>query len=94
MPAKAVPEAPTAVKEVKQVPEAAPTMKVMQVKEIPPPKMILRTEDTSLLDDRVYNYIAEHGGEVSLSQAAEELGITVHDLNAAIDRLKNQGRLA
>ncbi len=94
IPAKAVPETPTAVKEVKQVPEAAPTMKVTHVKEIPPPKMILRTEDTSLLDDRVYNCIAEHGGEVSLSQAAEELGITVHDLNAAIDRLKNQGRLA
>jgi len=94
MPAKAVPETPTAVKEVKRVPEAAPTMKVKQVKEIPPPKMIPVTEDTSLLDDRVYNYIVEHGGEIVLSQAVGDLGITVDDLMAAIDRLKNQGRLA
>lgn len=94
MPAKAVPETPTAVKEVKQVPEVAPTMKVKQVKEIPPPKMIPITEDTSLLDDRVYNYVVEHSGEIVLSQAVEELGITVDDLVAVIDRLKNQGRLA
>jgi len=94
MPAKAVPETPTAVKEVKRVPEAVPTMKVKQVKEIPPPKIIPITEDTSLLDDRVYNYIVEHGGEIVLSQAVGDLGITVDDLMAAIDRLKNQGRLA
>jgi hypothetical protein len=93
IPAKAVPETSTAVKEVKRVPEATPTMKVKQVKEIPPPKMIPITEDTSLLDDRVYNYVVEHSGEIVLSQAVEELGITVDDLMAAIDRLKNQGRL-
>jgi len=46
------------------------------------------------LDERVYNYIVEHEGTIALSQAAKDLGITVDELNAAIERLKSQGRLA
>ena len=74
----------------KTVPEAAPTVK--EVKEVPTPK-ITPTVEAPTLDEQVYNYIVEHQGEISLSQAAKDLGITVDDLHAAISRLKNQRRL-
>lgn len=45
------------------------------------------------LDSRVLSYIAEHGGEISLSRATAELGVTRGELLAAIDRLKRSGRL-
>jgi len=76
----------------KTIPEATPAVK--EVKEVPTPKIVPITEATTLLDDRVYNYIVEHEGTIALSQAAKDLGITVDELNAAIDRLKSQGRLA
>jgi len=58
------------------------------VKEVP------TREQALTVDDRVYNYIVEHEGTISLSQAAKDLGISPNELNAAIDRLKSQGRLA
>jgi len=45
------------------------------------------------LEDRVYEYIAGHEGVISLSKAAEELGITVEQLKEVTEKLKREGRL-
>jgi DNA-binding Lrp family transcriptional regulator len=45
------------------------------------------------LDKRVYDYILSHGGEISISQGAQELSISPAALNAAIERLKATGVL-
>ncbi|MGC8961273.1 MAG: hypothetical protein ACP5K1_02350, partial [Candidatus Bathyarchaeia archaeon] len=47
----------------------------------------------SELDRRVLSYIAEHGGEISLSRAAVDLGLSREELLAVIDRLRRSGRL-
>jgi hypothetical protein len=44
-------------------------------------------------DEKVYDYIVNHGGVISLSQASLDLGIPVSDLKEITERLKNQGRL-
>jgi len=87
------PEAAPAGVAAKPVPEAAPSA-VKEVKEVPTPKIIPIAEAAPPLDERVYNYIVAHEGTIALSQAAKDLGITLDELNAAIDRLKSQGRLA
>jgi predicted transcriptional regulator of viral defense system len=46
------------------------------------------------LDDKVYSYIVEHSGVISLKQAAGDLGITPQELKEVTERLKQQGRLA
>ena len=84
------PEAGPAGIPSKPVPEAAA---VKEVKEVPVPKMIPITEQAPTLDDRVYNYIVEHEGTIALSQAAKDLGISLSELNATIERLRSQGRL-
>ncbi|MEM3607963.1 MAG: Ig-like domain repeat protein [Candidatus Bathyarchaeia archaeon] len=45
------------------------------------------------LDQRVLSYIAEHGGEISLSRASADLGLSREELLAVIDRLRRSGRL-
>ena len=85
------PEAGPAGIPSKPVPEAAAAVK--EVKEVPVPKMIPITEQAPTLDDRVYNYIVEHEGTIALSQAAKDLGISLSELNATIERLRSQGRL-
>jgi len=87
------PEAAPTGMAAKPVPEAAPSA-VKEVKEIPTPKIVPITEVAPPLDERVYDYIVEHEGTIALSQAAKDLGIAVDELNAAIERLKVQGRLA
>lgn len=63
--------------------EAKPVVKSLVV-ETPP----------SDLDLLVYDYIVRHGGTISMSQAAENLGVSVEELKASIRRLLNQGRIA
>jgi hypothetical protein len=46
------------------------------------------------VDERVYNYIVERGGEISLSRASRDLGLSVDDLRHSTERLKKKGRLA
>ena len=87
------PEAAPVGMAAKPLPEAVPSA-VKEVKEVPTPKIIPIAEAAPPLDERVYDYIVEHEGTIALSQAAKDLGITVDELNAAIDRLKSQGRLA
>jgi len=76
----------------KKVPEGPPVAK--EVKEVPTPKIVPIGKATPELDEMVYDYIIQHEGTIALSQAAKDLGITVDELNAAIERLKGQGRLA
>jgi len=45
------------------------------------------------LDDKVYAYISDRGGEISWSQACRDLGISIDELKASIDRLKKAGRI-
>ena len=45
------------------------------------------------LDEKVYNYIADHGGVISWTQAAKDLKISVEELQAATERLKKSGKL-
>ena len=44
-------------------------------------------------DERVYRYVMERGGTISLSQAASDLGISKEELKEAISRLRSAGRL-
>ena len=45
-------------------------------------------------DNRVYQYIAKRNGEISLSQASKDLGLTVDEVRLSTDRLKRKGLLA
>lgn len=45
------------------------------------------------LDEKVYSYIVEHSGVISLRQAASDLGITPEQVRQSAERLKQSGRL-
>jgi len=47
----------------------------------------------SEIDRMTYDYILQHKGVISISQAAIDLDITVRQLNASIKRLKKQRRI-
>jgi len=51
------------------------------------------TMPPTTLDEKVYNYIADHGGVISWKQAAKDLGVSVEELQAATERLKKSGKL-
>jgi hypothetical protein len=46
------------------------------------------------LDQKLYNYITEHGGTISLSTASGELGATIDEIKASIERLKRAGKIS
>lgn len=46
------------------------------------------------LDERIYGYIVEHQGTISISQTAKDLGISAEELKTAIDRFRREGRIA
>jgi len=50
--------------------------------------------DTETVDKRVYDYVVERRGEISLSRASKDLGLSVDDLKSSTERLKKKGRLA
>jgi hypothetical protein len=52
------------------------------------------TTDTEMLDDRVYDYIVKRHGEISLSLASKDLGLSVDEITRSTERLKKKGRLA
>jgi len=83
----AAPAAPT--EEVK--PEAP--AEARERREIPAPKITPMGEMMPPLHERVYDYIIKHEGTISLSQAARDLGVSLDELKAAIERLKEEGRL-
>lgn len=45
-------------------------------------------------DDHVFGYIVDNGGSISLSRAAEELGLTSDELAASIARLRASGKIS
>jgi hypothetical protein len=45
------------------------------------------------LDDKVFDYIVKHKGTISLSKACKDLGISIEELKASIERLKHLGKL-
>jgi len=54
------------------------------------------TEQTSIgdLDQKLFDYISEHGGTISLSTASGELGVPIEEIKASIERLKRAGKIA
>ena len=46
------------------------------------------------VDDLVYDYIVKRQGEISLSRASKDLGLSRDQLKASTERLKKKGRLA
>jgi hypothetical protein len=49
---------------------------------------------SATLEDKVYDYIVNHNGVISLSKASEELGISVEQLKQSTEALKKKGQLA
>jgi len=45
------------------------------------------------LEEKVYNYIVDHSGVISWTQAAKDLKVSVEELQAATERLKKSGKL-
>jgi hypothetical protein len=45
------------------------------------------------LDEKVFKYIVEKGGEISISKAEKDLGVTRRQLLDAVDRLRQAGKL-
>ncbi len=67
---------------------------------LPPPRVTVTTPmrsesypSTISVDDRVLNYIEAHDGEISLSKAAADLGLSLSELQDAIGRLRSSGFL-
>jgi hypothetical protein len=58
-----------------------------------PTVRIVPVEAPPSIDNRVFDYIAEHEGVISLSRASNELGISMEELKASIERLKKEGKL-
>ncbi len=58
-----------------------------------PPESVSPEDVHHELDERVFSYIDQHGGEISIAKAVGELGTSREDLLAAIDRLRKSGRL-
>jgi hypothetical protein len=50
--------------------------------------------DMGKVDERVYEYIVAHGGEISLSGASRDLGLSADEFKRSTERLKKKGRLA
>jgi len=72
---------------------AGVTKEVKEVKEVLTPKIIPMVQTLPALDEKVYNYIVEHEGTISISQAARDLAVTQDELKQVVERLKSQGRL-
>ena len=65
-----------------------------RVEEKPRPTVrMIQLEASSFADDKVFDYIVEHEGVISLSQASEELGISIEELKTSVERLKKEGKI-
>nr|MDO8134037.1 hypothetical protein [Candidatus Njordarchaeum guaymaensis] len=63
------------------------------VKTASPAVRVQTVEGLMSLDDKVYAYISDRGGEISWSQGSRDLGISIDELKASIERLKRAGRI-
>jgi len=65
-----------------------------RVEEKPQPTVrIIPLETSPSMDDRVFDYIVKREGVISLSQASEDLGISIEKLKASVERLKKEGKI-
>ena len=71
---------------------AYPSRTTASVRRISPVR-VQTIEELMSLDDKVYAYISDHGGEISWSQGCRDLGISTDELKASIERLKKAGRI-
>jgi len=69
-----------------EVPPAPKEKKLPEVKTIP-------VEALMPLDEKVYLYIVDHGGEISWSQASRDLGVSIEELKTSVERLKQAKRI-
>jgi len=58
-----------------------------------PTVRMIPLETSPSIDSKVFEYIAEHEGIISLSQASDELEISMDELAASIERLKKEGKI-
>ncbi len=49
--------------------------------------------DDLFVDESVYGYVVAHGGKISLTEAANDLTLTLDELKTAIGRLKKEGKV-
>ena len=76
---------PPAIREgLRPIPASVTTTPTVRVQTI---------EGLMSLDDKVYAYIYDRGGEISWSQGCRDLGISIDELKASIERLKKAGRI-
>jgi DNA-binding MarR family transcriptional regulator len=52
------------------------------------------TSSADQIEGRLLDYIANHGGSISLSKAAEDLGVLPATIKEVISKLKSKGKLA
>jgi len=71
------------------MPEVPPAPKEKKVPEV----KITLAESLVPLDDKVYLYIVDHGGVISWSQATRDLGVSIEELKASVERLKQAKRI-
>jgi len=83
------PSPPEVPKTPPAMPKVPPTPKERKLPEV----KITPAESLVPLDDKVYLYIAEHGGEISWSQASRELAVSIEELKASVERLKQAKRI-
>jgi len=78
-----------------------PVLKREHIRETPtrmaprpqPTVRIIPLETSPSIDGKVFEYITDHEGVISLSQASGELGISMDELGASIERLKKEGKI-
>jgi hypothetical protein len=80
------PRLPKTPPEMPEVTPAPTERKLPEVKTVP-------VEALMPLDEKVYLYIVDHGGEISWSQASREIGVSIEELKACVERLKQAKRI-
>lgn len=70
--------------------EVAPTERSF---EQPIPASITTDDEEIFLEDRVYKYLKECGGELNLSQCATDLSVSSGDVKKILEKLKDKGKI-
>jgi len=92
LPARLRPIAPKPLRVLRTrpaMPEVSPAPKEKQLPEV----KMTPAESLVPLDDKVYLYIVDHGGEISWRQAARDLDVSIEELKVSVERLKQTKRI-
>lgn len=76
-----------------KLPPTAPPPPALPVETKPVVKSMVPKVSTADLDDAVHEYIVQHEGVISISQAVKDLGISTEELKASTERLQKAGKL-